>query len=104
MDSIIFYQPPLDVLSSSSAASRFPARCEAAIAAHRIPRLGIMLGSNNTALQLLRTSRGQIVLRTLRTPSGMRVLFQNKPLNTIFLPAAVGISISSLTRTVAKAL
>ena len=45
MDSIIFYQPPLDALSSSSAASRFPARCEAAIAAHRIPRLGIMLGS-----------------------------------------------------------
>jgi hypothetical protein len=44
MDSIIFYQPPLGALCSSSAASRFPACREAAIAPHRIPRPGITLG------------------------------------------------------------
>jgi len=44
MDSIIFYQPPLNTLGSSTAASRFPACREAAIVPHRIPRPGITLG------------------------------------------------------------
>ena len=44
MDSIKFYQPPLNALASGRAASRFPACREAAVAPQRIPHSGITLG------------------------------------------------------------
>jgi hypothetical protein len=70
MDSIIFYQPPLNALSSKSAASRFPACREAAIAPHRIPRLGITLGgeqrSPTAAADIPRTDRPKDTTATKR--------------------------------------
>lgn len=66
MDFIVFYQPPLNDLSSSSAASRFQACREAAIAPDRIPRLGMTLGPPST-LTALQTFRGQLVPRSVNT-------------------------------------
>jgi len=44
MDSIIFYNSPLDALRPGSAASRFPACREAAVAPPRVPRSSVALG------------------------------------------------------------
>lgn len=87
-----FYQPPLNTLGSKPLPAVFQPVARRQLLPTSFHGPALRWAAKNAALQLLRTSRGQIVPSTLRTPSGIRVLFQKRSLNTVLLPAAVGTS------------